>query len=87
MNVSVIFVIWASLGEGCLAVGVGKFMNWFSYDWLIFGMLIMDAAIIGIVRMNAKIMSDDSSKENGLPLLHPEKGIELVKFNRISESI
>lgn len=52
MQETTTFVTWASLGEGCLAVGIGELMGRFSYDWLIYGMFIMDFAIYLIVRAN-----------------------------------
>lgn len=34
-------------------------MGWFSYDWLIYGMLLMDASLIFLSQANAKIMIED----------------------------
>lgn len=72
INYSVVFVFWSSLGEGTLAVGVGKFMGWFSYDWLIYGMFFMDAVIILFARLNAQILTEDSKNEKKQKLLNPE---------------
>lgn len=55
------FLIWAALGEGCLAVGVGKMMSWFSYNWLIFGMACFNLAILVANRVNHHIMSRNQS--------------------------
>lgn len=45
MNETSTFIIWSFLGEGCLAVGVGKMMGLISYNWLIYSMLVMDLII------------------------------------------
>lgn len=71
------FVIWASLGEGCLAVGVGKMMGWFSYNWLIYGMGLMDLVIFGLARWNARVMGevrDDMDRAAEDFLLDKDKG-------------
>jgi hypothetical protein len=52
------FVIWASLGDGCLAGGIGKLMGWFSYNWLIYTMFIMDLIILLINKVNKRVLME-----------------------------
>lgn len=39
-------------------MGVGKMMGWFSYNWLIYGIFVMNIAIIGCIRHNATFMTN-----------------------------
>jgi hypothetical protein len=36
----------AALGEGCWAVGVGKMMGWFSYNWLIYSGFVINIFLV-----------------------------------------
>ena len=52
MQETATFITWSALGEGCLAVGIGKMMGLISYNWLIYGMLVMDLIIAVLCRAN-----------------------------------
>lgn len=67
------FVIWGSLGEACLAVGVGKLMGWFSYNWFIYSIVFMCLGIYGISKWNTKIMSEENERKNENSLLDKRK--------------
>ena len=80
-------MIWASLGEGSLAVIMGKFMDWFSYNWLIYGMTIMDLVIILLMRGNRMIIRssrDKIDKENSSYLLDKDRG-KMGEFGQMIE--
>lgn len=50
------FIIWAALGEGLLAVVTGKIMDFFSYDWLIYCILMFNVAIYMLNNYNTSSM-------------------------------
>lgn len=52
MQETATFITWSALGQGCLAVGIGKMMGLISYNWLIYGMLVMDLIIAVLCRAN-----------------------------------
>jgi hypothetical protein len=62
MKNAINFVMWASLGDGCLAGGIGKMMGWFSYNWLIYGMFLMVSVIYILNRINTYILTLEINK-------------------------
>jgi hypothetical protein len=57
------------LGDGCLAGGIGKLMGWFSYNWLIYSMLIIDILILLINKINKKILMKERDANSKVKLL------------------
>lgn len=67
MPQTVLMIVWGCLGEGILAVGVGKLMGWLGYHWLIYSMLAMNLAIWAIAKINSQWMSAAAlRKQQGL---------------------
>lgn len=56
-----VFVIWASIGQGSIGLVVGKFMEWFSYNWLLYSMCLMNIGIIALVIANSNILALNSN--------------------------
>ena len=66
---------------------MGKFMDWFSYNWLIYGMTIMDLVIILLMRGNRMIIRssrDKIDKENSSYLLDKDRG-KMGEFGQMIE--
>lgn len=86
MYETTIFVTWASMGEGCLAVGIGELMGRVSYNWLIYGMLLMDLAIYVLVRTNRSIMADgEDETEKSISVSISIKNAKKIKNKYLME--
>lgn len=49
-------MVWTSVGEGGVALVVGKMMEWFSYNWLLYSVLVIDIMLVLLISTNANIL-------------------------------
>ena len=56
------FITWASLGEGCLAVLVGKMMGWISHEMLIYSILVFNIVIYFANKANYTYLDSEQQR-------------------------
>lgn len=52
-------MIWSSIGDGCLGVVVGKLMGWFSYNWLLYSIGMMNVALVFVMMANERVLVNE----------------------------
>ena len=62
---STTFLIWAAIGDGCVGVVVGKMMGWFSYNWLLYSIGLMNVFLVIVMLVNEGILLRGKERNGG----------------------
>jgi hypothetical protein len=52
-----LFLIGAALGEGCLAVGIGNLMSFFTFNWFIYGNFVSNLFLFVFNFFNIQLLT------------------------------